>query len=246
MTLSDSVATRGQVSFLTEQWRSSSLATIWSRPDDWHGPATEAMAIAVVAGTGIDEAAGRLGADRARRGVGLIEGLDDLALLFELTGASDPPFAAARAFASEFTEVISLGLVNAGSIDSLTGLTTPDFLLPRLREVYAEAAASGIPAHSQRCFVVVDHGDAAEHGWQRVVRAGKVARVLSSVFDGGQTNAILASGTFVSLVRRDDALDENVIRLRRALSAHGEPAPTQRIEALPATVAEAEKLILQL
>lgn len=247
MTPSESVAMLAQVSFLTEQWRATSLTAIWSRPGDWHGPATEQMVTAVTGDLGVEEAAGRLGADRGARGVGLEEGLGDLLLLFQLTGLDQPPFAVTRAFAAQWVESFTARLVDAGSTDALTGLATRDYLLPRVREVYADARGRGIRPDTERCLIVIDRVEGAPEGWQRVMREAKIARVLSGVLDRGQTNSVLPSGTFLSLALRDSSLDEDLVRIRRALSAHGEPVvPPVRIEALPPTIAEAEELLRSL
>ncbi len=202
---------RGRISSLSEQWMTASTVFAWRSPDDWRGPAVEAMVGALVTQDGITDAAGGLGADRAARGLGLRDSLDDLAVLFSIATQSQPPFEVTRTFVDQWNEVTTASLLNRGTTDALTGLGTEEYLLARVREIYAEARATGETVGKTWCLVRVDSGDPA--GWRRVVRQITIAREVSDVLDRGQSNAVLGSGLFVSLCRTGD-LDENIVRLR--------------------------------
>lgn len=202
---------RGRISSLSEQWMTASTVFAWRSPDDWRGPAVEAMVGALVTQDGITDAAGGLGADRAARGLGLRDSLDDLAVLFSIATQSQPPFEVTRTFVDQWNEVSTASLLNRGTTDALTGLGTEEYLLARIREIYAEARATGEAVGKTWCLVRVDSGDPA--GWRRVVRQITIAREVTDVLDRGQSNAVLDSGLFVSLCRTGD-LDENIVRLR--------------------------------
>ncbi len=202
---------RGRISSLSEQWMTASTVFAWRSPDDWRGPAVEAMVGALVTQDGITDAAGGLGADRAARGLGLRDSLDDLAVLFSIATQSQPPFEVTRTFVDQWNEVSTASLLNRGTTDALTGLGTEEYLLARIREIYAEARATGEAVGTTWCLVRVDSGDPT--GWRRVVHQITIAREVSDVLDRGQSNAVLGSGLFVSLCRTGD-LDENIVRLR--------------------------------
>lgn len=244
MNLSHPGTPREQQAVLTQRWREATLASVWLHPGDWYGPAVSVLVDAVVRKQNIEEAAAQLGAFRAGLGVGLGEALDDLAVLFRIAEASEPPFAVVRAFSSFWVERTTAGLLGATVMDPLTGLVTRDYLLPRMREVYAEAAVTGIPVDLDRCFIVIDQRAEALTAWQRVVLEGTVGRVLSGILNRGQTNSILPSGTFLSLVQRDDTLEEHLARIRHAL---GEVMPARvRVESLPSSLDDVERLVLAL
>jgi len=242
---------RARAVFLAEEWRSASLASAWLRAGDWYGPAVDGMTQAFVTEGDLDSAAARLGAERATKGVSLSEGLDDLSVFYVIANGGEPPYGVGRAFAREWAEVTTAGLQARGCIDSLTGLTTLDYLTTRLTEVYGEE--TGVP--ETRCLVVVNGGLADLGGWQRVMRSSLLARIVRTVFDHGQTNTVLPSGTFVTLARRDDALAEYFVRLRQHLthqklvgaSIEGDLPPVRLwIEPLPANAAHAKRLLFDL
>ena len=241
MSISEPKPTGMSAAFLSEKWRAASHASVWRTPGDWHGPAVESMVHAVVDGVDAESAAARLGAERGQRGIGLVEGLDDLSALFGVVSDEEPPYALARSFAREWAEVTASGLLGRASTDDLTGLSTLDYLLVRVRELYAEAAADETTVDESYCLIVVDAGDAALSGWQRVLRKSLVARILRDVFYRGQTTSVLPSGNFVVIAKRDTSLDEWLVRLRLQLTRaslaeppEGSPV-TARIEALAAS-----------
>jgi len=209
-------ATHGSAPFLADKWRAVALADGWLRPDDWYSTAVGDMVTAVLTGHGLDEAARALGADRASRGVGISEGLLDLAALYRAADVDEPPFAVARAFAEQWTEINTATALARGTTDPLTGLRTRDYLEARLKEVYAEQVETGVRASDAWRLITVD-GDPIS-GWRRVLRSCAVARVMSEVLAAGQSNVILESGTFVS-VARVSSVNEHAIRLRHRLLA---------------------------
>lgn len=247
MTILQPFATGGSASFVTDQWRTMSLATVWRHPGDWHAIAASGLVSALLAGEQVREPAAALGGERARQGVSLTESLNDLSVLFRIVSDGEPPSAASTSFSSSWADVTTADLLTTATIDPRTGLTTRQYLVPRVRELYAEATARGVHPNDERCLIVAQNGAAT--GWRRVMREGKAGRVFTAELDGGQTNSILLSGTVLSLAGRDDALDEHVVRIRRGLSRdepEGFQAPIVRIQSLPATVAEAEQLLLVL
>lgn len=238
--------------FLSEKWRAASHASVWRAPGDWHGPAVEQMARAVANGTGAESAAAQLGAERGQRGVGLVEGLDDLSVLFGVASDEEPPYAVTKSFAREWAEVTTLSILGRASTDGITGLATLDYLQVRVRELYAEAAADGSLVNDAFCLVILDAGNAELAPWQQVLRKSLVARILRTVFHRGQTTAVLQSGAFVVVARRDDSLDEWMVRLRLALGGESLDAPSEgspvtvRIEPFPASEFDTIELLDEL
>lgn len=233
MTFFDSAATSGQDERLLALWRDASLAAGWRRPGDWHGPATEVMVHAVARAEAEDSAAGLLGADRGARGVGLDEGFTDLDALYWAARGVEPPFAVTRAFAQSWSEVVTGSLLARGAIDALTGLGTPEYLAARLREVYAEERATGIPTSEAWCAIQVGTDQAPT--WSGMLDRVSRARIVASVLDGGESTAVLDSGTVVGLARAPSA-HEHALRLRHRLgAAAGGGTPTVRVAPLPAT-----------
>lgn len=236
--------------FLSEKWRAASHASVWRTRGDWHGPAVEKMVRAIVDGADAESAAAGLGAERGQRGVSLAEGLDDLSVLFDVISEADPPYAVTKSFAREWAEVTASGILNRASTDDLTGLATLDYLVVRVRELYAEAAAIESAVDDAYCLVVVDSQEDGLAGWQRVMRTSFVSRVLRSVFHRGQPTAVFPSGNFAVIARRDDSLDEWIVRLRRQLqqnveSQHGSPL-SARIEPFPVSEHAAVDFLVQL
>lgn len=246
MSLSEPQPLGMSAALLSEKWRAASHASVWRALGDWHVPAVESMVHAVVDGTDAVTAAARLGAERGERGVSLAEGLDDLVVLFEVVSDEQPPYAVTRSFAHEWAEVTSAGILNRASVDGVTGLATLDYLVVRVRELYAECDADDTTVDEQFCLVVIDASSESLTGWQRILRRSLIARVLRTVFYRGQTTVALPSGNFVVVARRDDSLEEWVVRLRRQLDhespAEGSPVRT-RVEPLPLRVNAAIKLL---
>jgi hypothetical protein len=243
MTFLDAPAASGQDARLLTLWRDASLAAGWRRTGDWHGPATEAMAHAVAHSEGEDSSAGLLGADRAARGVGLGEAFTDLDALYWSARSVEPPFAVVRAFAQSWTEVVTASLLTRGATDALTGLGTTDYLVARLREVYAEERATGIPTSEAWCTIQV--GAPGDPSWRAMLDRVSRARIVASVLDGGESTAVLDSGTVVGLARTPSA-QEHALRLRRRLGELEGGMALVRVAPLPATREAALRELLTL
>ena len=252
MTLSEPAQTGMSAASLSEQWRAASHASTWRTPGDWHSPAVEKMVRAALDGVDAESAAAALGTERGQQGVGLIEGLDDLSVLFGVLSNEEPPYAVARAFAHDWSEATIGGILTRASTDQLTGVATLDYLVVRLHELYAETNATGGRVNDEHCIVVAEANDDQFPRWQRIMRKSLVARVLRSVFSRGQPIAVLPSGNFVVIARRDECLDEWIARVRVEL-AHGAreeaadgPGVTVRVDNLPAGEFDAVELISEL
>ncbi|MGV8881507.1 MAG: hypothetical protein ACOH19_05090 [Rhodoglobus sp.] len=238
--------------FLSERWRAASHASTWRTPGDWHCPAVEKMVRAALDGVDTESAAAALGTERGQQGVGLTEGLDDLAVLFGILSNEEPPYAVTKSFAREWSNVTIGGILNRASTDDLTGMPTLDYLVVRLHELYAEASVTNVEVNDEHCIVITEANDDHFPRWQRIMRKSLVARVLRSVFSRGQPIAVLPSGNFVVIARRDDCLDEWIARVRVEL-AHGAregnadgAAITVRVDDLPAGEFDAVELISEL
>ncbi|MEV4159394.1 hypothetical protein [Nonomuraea dietziae] len=175
-------------------WREGSLATGWAMPCDWWTPAVEQAIKAVNRGHGLTRACMALGDARARAGVGIAEGMTDLAALFRLLGGADPPLAALRSFATGWAEA---GFAPIGELrceDPLTGLVSVAYLRTRLAEIYREGTAR------RHCLVVVTVTVA--DAWERVAALLHVAALLREVFPLGDTLVRLGHGRAAALTTR--------------------------------------------
>ena len=214
MNLPQPIAAPGSAHLLADRWRAVALADGWLRPDEWHSLAIAPVVEALLTGDGLEQAAGDLGADRASQGIGIAEGLRDLAGLYRAADAGELPFRLARAFAERWSEVTTSALLMQGVTDALTGLRTRDYLAARLKELYSDEFETGVRA-SDAWRLVTIIGDPVE-GWSRILRSSAIARVMSEVLSAGQCNTVLPSGAFVSVVRVG-TVDEHSIRLRHRL-----------------------------
>ena len=252
MTLSEPAQTGMSAASLSEQWRAASHASTWRTPGDWHSPAVGNMVRAALEGMDAEAAAAALGTERGQQGVGLIEGLDDLSELFGILSNEKPPYAVVRAFAREWSEATIGGILTRASTDQLTGVATLDYLVVRLHEIYAEAACTKVAVNDEYCIVVAEANDDQFPRWQRIMRKSLVARVLRSVFSRGQPIAVLPSGNFVVIARRDECLDEWIARVRVELAhsareeATDEATVTVRVDDMPAREFDAVELISEL
>jgi hypothetical protein len=199
---------------LLERWRLGSLDAAWSRPSDWYDPAVDALVEAVAERRDAVPAADRLGRARAAVGVGLTEALDDLAALYLAAGASEPPLPVVRALAVAWVDAGVSPVRSRACEDPLTGLATASYLRLRMKETYARAARTHVPASLTHCLVVLDAQLAEAHPWQRMARACVLGAAMAEVFDGGDPLAALPGGRFVALARRDEELNPALARLR--------------------------------
>lgn len=222
-------------------------------------PAVEALAEAlaeeVVESRGVEAAADRLGRQRADEGVGLGEALDDLTSLYLAAGVLQPPLRVVRALAEGWADAGVAPVRTAGCEDALTGLATPAYLRTRLRETYAAAERSGVPACDSYCLVVLDGTLSPVDPLQRMARGVVLAAALSETFHSGEPLAALSGGRVVALVPRDASLGPAVRRLRDAVEARvaraGLTAAVRRpprvwVEGLPADHTSAVSLLIEL
>ncbi|SEG75973.1 hypothetical protein SAMN05444920_104340 [Nonomuraea solani] len=131
------------------RWRGRSIAAGWSLADDWWTPEVELALKAVRRGCDLSGACWALGAARASAGVGIAEGLDDLAALFEVSAVGETPFAALRSFASGWAEKSFAPIGELQCEDPLTGLATVAYVRTRLAQLYRGSVAG-------TCLVVAE------------------------------------------------------------------------------------------
>lgn len=244
MNLPQPIAAPGSAHLLADRWRAIALADGWLRPDEWHSVTIAPTVEALLTGEGLENAVGALGADRASQGIGISEGLRDLAALYQAADAGELPFRLARAFAERWSEVTTSALLMQGVTDALTGLRTRDYLVARLQELYSDEFETGVRAADAWRLVTIA-GDPVE-GWARILRSSAIARVMSEVLSAGQCNTILPSGTFVSVVRTA-TVDEHSIRLRhRLLGIDDMDSVEVATGALPGVLDEALDLVWSL
>ncbi|WP_308258219.1 GGDEF domain-containing protein [Saccharothrix obliqua] len=246
---------------LRSRWRTATTAAGWAFPADWPLPEVDEVCAAVLGGPADPSAAlYRLGGARAEAGADLAETLLDLAALHAVlaeppgsTGIVSPnvdatPASMLRATALGWGDVVCRQIADSGADDPLTGLATGAYLRTRLREVYAEARATGRREH---VLVLVALDLDRVVGWSRVVAMTLLADALREVFDAGQTIAVVGPALAAVLVRRDEALHRSMANLRvlaadrLAVDPHvARTGPAEVwLEELPATYGEAVALL---
>ncbi|MGP4021115.1 hypothetical protein [Saccharopolyspora sp. 5N708] len=220
----DATTTQARQRALRDRWRTASFAAGWPFPSDWSSSAVEAVCAAMIAGDDLSEPLVELGVARAEAGVGLAGTLLDLAALHAVsTGehdglvSADPdavPTAMVRSTALGWAEVVTRLSIGREVVDPLTGLNTASYLRTRLHEVYRAAGVEGRCVDEEYALIMVSFG-AATDGFPRMMAMVLVADVLRTVFDGGETVALLRSATAAVLAARDQAL---AARCRQARS----------------------------
>ncbi|MCO7273256.1 MULTISPECIES: hypothetical protein [Cellulosimicrobium] len=112
---------------LCERWRAATFAAGWDALADWAVPAVVHVAAAHLGGRDVTGPARALGIARANAGVGIADGIRDLAVLYSLGGAGLPgPVVAALADGWERTSGMLGGAAAHGSLSGLG--TVDDFL----------------------------------------------------------------------------------------------------------------------
>ena len=199
---------------LRDQWRRSSLASVWLRPSDWYHPAVDGLAEAVLTGGDPTEAAQELGRARSHDGVGLGESLDDLTCLYATMGAHQPPMSVVRALCEGWTDEQAGAFTTSTSLDAETGLPTRQYLDLRLTEAYARAGAS--PGG----LTVIDVAAGELSGFLRAARSAAMGASLGVAFGPAWPMASLGGGVFAVLVQRgdDEGLDERIGTLRAEIA----------------------------
>ncbi|NUR89822.1 MAG: hypothetical protein HOY71_37565 [Nonomuraea sp.] len=200
---------------LLAEWRSRSLAAGWSLPEDWWTPAVEHAIKAVNRGHDLSRACLALGGARARAGVGIAEGLTDLAALFTALDLGDPPFAALRSFATGWTEASFAPMAELRCEDPLTGLTTAAYLRTRLGELYRGSVAGG------HRLVVAEPYERLTELAERLAAMLSLAASLRETFTGEETLTLLAPVRVGALARESGELPGRVARLRASRIGYG-------------------------
>ncbi|WP_158628689.1 hypothetical protein [Saccharopolyspora rhizosphaerae] len=195
----------------------------------------DGVCAAVVAGEDPSEALAELGASRAESGVGLAGTLHDLAALHAVSGAAsdglvsaDPdavPAPLIRTTALGWADAVSGMVVRREVEDPLTGLNTVDYLRTRLHEVYRQARARGSTADEDYALITVVLG-ASGPGYPPMVAMVLIADVLRTVFDAGETTALLRAATAAVLAPRTPDLRRRCLQARRMIEHRlaGDPA----------------------
>ncbi|GAA1019618.1 hypothetical protein Aple_087080 [Acrocarpospora pleiomorpha] len=190
-------------------------------------------------GESVERACAALGRARARAGVGVAEGLTDLAALYAALGHAEPPLPAVCAFTSGWVEASLAPIAELTCADPLSGLATAPYLRTRLAELYREAAAGGPRPGASHRLVVVSLDAPAVDPFVRIADLLQVAERVRATFPGGDTLALLPSGRVAALIRVRLAI--RVTALRRSLRGTGAEVVAYR---LPATLASAVRLTL--
>ena len=193
---------------LRDQWRRSSLASVWLRPSDWYHPAVDALAEAVLTGGDPTPPAQELGRARSYDGVGLGEALDDLACLYSSMGAHQPPMTVVRALCEGWTDEQAGAFTRCTSVDAETGLPTQQYLHLRLTEAYARA--EGSPGS----LTVIDVAAGEVSGFLRAARSAAMGASLEVAFGPGWPMASLGGGVFVVVGLHDEDPADRIAALR--------------------------------
>lgn len=241
------------VEALLARWRETSVRDIWLRPDDWFTTANEAAVERLLDRQDVSPAAYRLGENRARAGVGIGETIDDLTALYRVVGVEAPPIAVTRALCDGWAEATAGVQVGADS-DAETGVSSRDYLVRRLKEIYARAARRAECASDNVRLLVVDIAVDAVDPWQRIARNAAVGDVLTDIFGDGHPIARLNDGRFAVLVEPDEGVDA-VARLKAEIIAVSRLLDMERLlrqpprvwlEPLPHSYDRARELVLSL
>ncbi|MFI9593527.1 hypothetical protein [Nonomuraea sp. NPDC052265] len=218
------------------RWRGRSMAAGWSLADDWWAPAVQYAIKAATDGGDLPRACEELGAARAGAGVGIAEGLSDLAALFAVTDRGEPSFPLVRAYAVGWAERSFAPMNDLQCEDPLTGLATVAYLRTRLGELYRGAVAGG-----HLLVVAEPYGPIGELA-ERLAAALNLATALRKVFTGDETLALLAPVRVGAVTTEDERLPGKVARLRATDILHGRN-PRVRVRRLPRAHAQALALI---
>lgn len=165
----------------------------------------------------------RLGQERAWASVGLAEALIDLRAALDTVRVSSRVRAElSGALASGWADAVAgwLGRAGFSCRDTLTELSTREYLSTRLGELYAESAADSTVVTDRKVLVAVSVRTATSPlvTEQRMVKTGQV---LASVFTRGQTLARVGAGVAAALADRDDRLNDLLVGLQLELSWNG-------------------------
>lgn len=226
----DADGTDRQLRVLRARWRTASLAAGWRYPNDWGLPEVDEVCASVVTDEEVAAALADLGRARARSGAGLEETLTDLAALHavvtnpaEVGGlvAPDPdatPSRMLRAVALAWADATLGDLRGVEAGESLTGLATEEYLRVRLGELYRQGRRKGFHPADRYVLLVVTLDLTEVAGWPRLMAMILVGDVLRSVFDGGETLAVIGPSVAVVLAERDGALPKRTFEARMQIA----------------------------
>ncbi|MEV0997291.1 hypothetical protein [Nonomuraea sp. NPDC050202] len=217
------------------RWRRRSMAAGWSLAEDWWTPEAEGVVKAVCGACDLSQACWALGSARAAAGVGIAEGMNDLAALFAVTSAGGPPFAALRSFAAGWAEHGFAPLGELHCEDPLTGLVTAAYLRTRLAQLYRSTARG-------TCLVAAEPSAPPEELAERLAAALNLATALRRAFPGDETLALLGPVRVGAVTRMDEGLRAKVARLRDSEILYGH-RPRVRVRPLPKAYGQALTLI---
>ncbi|AQZ67499.1 hypothetical protein BKM31_43960 [[Actinomadura] parvosata subsp. kistnae] len=220
------------------RWRRRSMAAGWSLAEDWWTPEVEGVIKAVCAGCGLAQACWELGSARAAAGIGVAEGMNDLAALFAVTGTGEPPFTALRSFAAGWAEHGFAPLGELHCEDPLTGLATPAYLRTRLAQLYRGTAKG-------TCLVAAEPSAPPLELAERLAAALNLATALRRAFPGDETLALLGPVRVGAVTRMDEVLRDKLARLGSAEILYGR-RPRVRVRPLPKAYGQALALIRSL
>lgn len=216
---------------LRARWRAASLASGWRFPSDWSLPEVDAVCAAVVDGRKQESALAGLGRARAESGAGLSETLTDLAALHAVLTTPDAvdglvapdvdatPGRLLRITAVAWSDVAVDKLTGSEVTDPLTGLRTGAYLRTRLGEIYAQLGVKDRAVSDEYLLLVVSLDLSGLSGWPRLSWMTLVGDALRTVFDGGETLAVLGPSVVTALVRKGQAIATQAMLLRRELTA---------------------------
>ena len=190
---------------LVRDWRAVSLSTTWSDAEEWWTPAIDAVADAILGSSGDARAACEtLGRHRAAAGVFLDEARADVMVAGRVAGLNSASIA-------ELVDGLTIGWVDrtldtlftSACVDSMTELASLPYLMTRLTELYASAAARGTRVPDEHAFVVVQvlmAGDLMQSETQMVI----IQRALRAAFHAGETLARIGPQCAIALVSRGE------------------------------------------
>ncbi|SDH58297.1 hypothetical protein SAMN05192558_11116 [Actinokineospora alba] len=226
----DADGTDRQLRVLRARWRTASLAAGWRFPNDWGVPEVDEVCASVVTEAEVVSALAELGRARARSGAGLEETLTDLAALHAVVAnpadvggliAPDPdatPSRLLRAVAVAWADATLGDLRGVEAGESLTGLATEEYLRVRLGELYRLGRRKGFHPADRYVLLVVTLDLTEVVGWPRLMAMILVGDVLRSVFDGGETLAVIGPSVAVVLAERDAALPKRTFEARTQIA----------------------------
>ena len=239
---------------LRDRWREATITDVWLRPGDWFHPAVDALTEALSHGTTPLPAARRLGEVRGQTGVGIGEGIDDLAALYRLLDTT-PDVDLLREFCEGWALAVDSAPTQIGCIDPESGLPTADYLAVRLGETYSQANRHAHHAFVTHALLIVDIANGELPPWRRMARSAAMGHALTAAMGPGYPMAALGGGAFAVLVARDLDLGETVRRMRDEVEDHAaaldvgdllRTPPRVWIEPLPETHARSVDLLSHL